>query len=276
MLDEKYILSAAYVPEHIPKLMSFLSGGEPALLNKNYLYFKGENWLIFIGYPLDRNFDINEFGNSIQQVLKKFKPETLWLLTDEIPDFLQEKFKKLEDDYYYKLDIKNLVINKKLIKVVEKASDKLKVVVEKIYTEQHKDLTNEFLKTREVSKNVRQLYIKLPEYLKKSETTFLLSTYTKEGRLTAYYIIEMEAEQFSAYLIGCNSKINYVSYSSDLLMYELIKISQKEGKKYINLGIGVNEGIRRFKEKWGGIPFLKYRTYEYSRVNFLDYFLINP
>lgn len=70
MLDEKYILSAAYVPEHIPKLMSFLSGGDPALLNKNYLYFKGENWLIFIGYPLDRNFDINEFGNSIQQVLK--------------------------------------------------------------------------------------------------------------------------------------------------------------------------------------------------------------
>jgi hypothetical protein len=29
-------------------------------------------------------------------------------------------------------------------------------------------------------------------------------------------------------------------------------------KAYIHLGLGVNEGVRRFKEKWGGKPTIPY------------------
>ncbi|MCS7214998.1 MAG: hypothetical protein RMI30_02680 [Thermodesulfovibrio sp.] len=266
--DENYILSMAYVPEQIPRLMSFLSGGKPSLINKKYLYIKGKNWIIFIGYPLDKSSDLKELEFSIKEVIESIKPETLWLLTEEIPPSLEKKFIKLEDDYYYKIDLENLKINRRLIKVVQKVSGKLKVIIEKKYTDQHRELKDEFLKNRELSPNVKRLYIDLPEYIKKSEKTFLLSSYTPQGKLTAYYIVDMEAKEFSSYLIGCTSKINYIPYSSDLLMYELINISQKEGKSYVNLGIGVNEGIRKFKEKWGGIPFLKYKTYEYHRFNY--------
>ena len=42
--------------------------------------------------------------------------------------------------------------------------------------------------------------------------------------------------------------------ASDLLLIELIKFSEKHGKRYIHLGLGVNDGIRRFKEKWGAKP----------------------
>ncbi|MEN2994496.1 MAG: hypothetical protein ABDH19_04000 [Thermodesulfovibrio sp.] len=275
--EEEYILSLAYIPEQIPKLMSFLSGGKPVLLNKKYLYFKGKDWIIFIGYPLDKNSDIMELEGNIREVLERFKPETLWLITNETLISLRQNFIKTEDDYYYQLDLKNFDVNKRLIKVIEKVSDKLKVLIEKDYTKQHKELTAQFLKNRELSENVRKLYLTLPEYVKKSKTTYFLSSYTKDGQLTAYYIINMEAKKFSAYLLGCRSETNYISYSSDLLMYELIKISQKEGKDYINLGIGVNEGIKRFKQKWGGVPFLRYQTYKYiKKFNFLDYFIINP
>lgn len=44
----------------------------------------------------------------------------------------------------------------------------------------------------------------------------------------------------------------------------MINLAREYGKGYINLGLGVNEGIRRFKEKWGGIPFLRYEFYELS------------
>ena len=30
------------------------------------------------------------------------------------------------------------------------------------------------------------------------------------------------------------------------------------------MGLGVNEGISRFKKKWGGLPFLKYEFGEIS------------
>ena len=30
------------------------------------------------------------------------------------------------------------------------------------------------------------------------------------------------------------------------------------GKKYINMGLGINEGIKFFKSKWGSKPFYEY------------------
>jgi hypothetical protein len=42
----------------------------------------------------------------------------------------------------------------------------------------------------------------------------------------------------------------------------MIRWTQEQGKITINLGLGVNEGIRRFKEKWGGVPFLTYEFCE--------------
>ena len=33
------------------------------------------------------------------------------------------------------------------------------------------------------------------------------------------------------------------------------------GKKYINLGLGINPGVTFFKTKWGGVPFLPHISY---------------
>jgi hypothetical protein len=50
----------------------------------------------------------------------------------------------------------------------------------------------------------------------------------------------------------------------------MIKLTREHGKEIVNLGLGVNAGIRRFKEKWGGIPYLNYefceRHYGYTRT----------
>jgi hypothetical protein len=48
--------------------------------------------------------------------------------------------------------------------------------------------------------------------------------------------------------------------ASDLLFNEMVRLAQSEGKQAINLGLGVHRGIRRFKEKWGGEPFLNHRS----------------
>jgi hypothetical protein len=63
-------------------------------------------------------------------------------------------------------------------------------------------------------------------------------------------------------VVGCHSKKNYTPGASDLLCYEMIKMSQEYGKRYIHLGLGVNEGIIRFKKKWGGRPTIRYELCE--------------
>ena len=42
----------------------------------------------------------------------------------------------------------------------------------------------------------------------------------------------------------------------------MIHLTREQGKSTLHLGLGVNEGIRRFKKKWGGKPFLKYEFCE--------------
>jgi hypothetical protein len=32
------------------------------------------------------------------------------------------------------------------------------------------------------------------------------------------------------------------------------------GKRSINMGLGINSGVRRFKEKWGAAAFLRYES----------------
>ena len=80
--------------------------------------------------------------------------------------------------------------------------------------------------------------------------------------MSAFFIIELAAEQFDTYMLGCYSKKNYTPHASDLLFSEMIAFARERGKSTINLGLGVNEGIRRFKMKWGGKPYLNYEFCE--------------
>jgi hypothetical protein len=43
----------------------------------------------------------------------------------------------------------------------------------------------------------------------------------------------------------------------------MIQEAKREGKRYINLGLGINPGITFFKKKWGGTAFLPYAFFVY-------------
>ena len=80
----------------------------------------------------------------------------------------------------------------------------------------------------------------------------------KAGKLAAFNIVDLGAADYAFYLFSFRSGKIKVPGASDLLFHEMVNLAQTEGKKAVNLGLGVNAGIRRFKEKWGGVPFLDY------------------
>lgn len=102
----------------------------------------------------------------------------------------------------------------------------------------------------------------MPEFVARADTAFVLNAWDKASKLAAFYVIDVEARQFSNYIIGCHSKKNYVLGASDLLLFELVNLNLEYNKQYIHLGLGVNAGIRRFKEKWGGVPTRRYEMCE--------------
>lgn len=260
--EEHYILSRAYVPEHIVSLMAILSKGEPFLIEGYLCLWKG-NWLIFVGYPLSDNFKIENFEKTLKGAIKRFQPDYTWCIAPEMPPSLIQSCQERESDEYYRLDLGKGEIKKDLRRAVNKASGELTVQRGREILKEHSNLISEFIEKERPNPRVSELFLSMPEYINHSKTSVVLNAWDKKGNLSAFYIVELAAERFAAYVVGCYSKKNYVPHASDLLFFEMLNLAREYGKSSINLGLGVNKGIRRFKEKWGGLPFLRYEFCEY-------------
>ncbi len=267
--DKAYILERAYVPEHILNLMVPISKGEP-FLKEDHLVFVKDNWLILVGYPLEGNFSQERCERILKQAAETFRPEYLWFIGPEIPPSLQGSCKERQTDQYYKFDLNQKKLKPSLQRVTDKASKELIVERGHSISKEHEALISELLKREKLPPRLRELYRAMPDYVAHASTSCVLNARDKNGKLCAFFVVELGAKNFSTYVLGSHSKKHYVSHASDFLFLEMIKLTREHGKNTINLGLGVNEGIRRFKEKWGGIPYLNYefceRYYGYTRT----------
>jgi hypothetical protein len=267
--DEEDILTRAYVPEHIVNLMVSISKGEP-FFAEDHLTFAKDNWLIFVGYPLDGDFSQERCEKNLKQAVEKHRPEYLWFIGPEVPASLSNSCEERQTDQYYRLDLKQAKPKPSLQRMTDKVSKELIVGRGHSISKEHEALIAELLKREKLPPRLRELYLAMPEYAARSSSAWTLNARDKDGKLCAFFVVELGAKNFSTYVLGSHSKKHYVSHASDLLFLEMIKLTQDQGKNIINLGLGVNAGIRRFKEKWGGTPYLNYefceRYYGYTRT----------
>ena len=102
--EEAYILTRAYVPEHIVSLMTLISKGDPFLI-EDHLGFVKDNWLILVGYPLEENFSRERCERILKQAVDTFRPEVLWFIGPESPSSLLDSCSERQTDQYYTFDI---------------------------------------------------------------------------------------------------------------------------------------------------------------------------
>jgi hypothetical protein len=256
-----HILTKAYIPEHIVSLMTLISKGD-SFLTEGYLGFVRDNWLIFVGYPLEGNFSLEGCDRVLKRTVETFRPEILWFIGPEIPISLTDSCTERQSDRYYTLDITQTPIKPSLLRAAEKASRELTVVRGQSISKEHEGLITELMQREELPDRVRELYRAMPDYIGSASTAWVLDARDKRGRLCAFMVVELGARNFSAYILGSHSKRHYIPHASDLLFREMIDLTREYGKTTIHLGLGVNEGIRRFKVKWGGRPSLRYEFAE--------------
>ncbi len=259
--DEEYILTKAYVPEHIINLMVPISKGEP-FFAEDHLTFAKDNWLIFVGYPLAGDFSQERCEKTLKQAVEKHRPEYLWFIGPEVPASLSHSCKDRQTDQYYRLDLDQTKLKSSLQRMTDKVSKELIVERGHSISKEHEALIAELLKREKLPPRLRELYRAMPYYVAHSASACVLNARDKNGKLAAFFVIELGAKNFSTYVLGSHSKKHYAPHASDLLFLEMINLTKEHGKNSVNLGLGVNEGIRRFKKKWGGVPFLKYEFCE--------------
>ena len=262
--EDAFIKANAYVPEHITGYVTAISGGEPFLV-RDYLFYhinppelvSGKGYLVFVGYPLNKPFEKEEMKEILDSVIERLNPEYVSIIAPAIavPD---NACSKRDSDHYYKLDISNFRLNQKNRNMINRASQELHIEKKQEIRDEHKLLISEFLRSNVVDDGTRHIFERIPEYISTVPTARVFSARDRSERLVAFDIADFGAKDYAFFMFNFMSRKQSVPGVSDLLLYEIIKAAKEQGRLFINLGLGIKEGVIFFKKKWGGVPFLNY------------------
>lgn len=254
--EQKFIFQQAYIPEHLVEYVCSISEGEP-FLYEGYLYFVKANHMIFIGYPLNRPSISKETDHILRELLLKHKIKSIALIGEKNFELKSDTLVENSDNYYV-LDLSTVSINRKLKNCITRASKELTIEITRNLDHGHNRIIDEYLKMEKFDNYTKYIFSKVPDYICKSTTSFLINAKAKNGSLIGFNILDLGSHQYAFYMFNFISRKTYIPGASDLLMYEMIKMANREKKKFLNLGLGINRGVTFFKKKWGGKIFLNY------------------
>ena len=252
--ERQWIYRHSYLPEHLPDYVAAVSDSEPFLC-QNYLYFLRQKHLIFIGYPLVPHSESPERIYDI--ICERFQPTTAAVIASTIW-LPAEQYDQQAPDSYYRLELPLKQIDAGVAYMLRRAQRELQVT-HGSFGKIHKKIIKTFMAGHRFDRRQKYIFNHISQYMKASKSAVLLEA-RKKKELVAFNIIDLGAADHAFYLFSFRSRKVNIPGASDLLFHEMVNLAHAEGKKAVNLGLGINAGIRRFKEKWGGRPFLKYSS----------------
>ena len=113
----------------------------------------------------------------------------------------------------------------------------------------------EFIESHDIGKDTQYIFDRIPAYVAASETAVVMNARDDEGKLIAFDVAEFAAKDYAFYMFNFASRKMHVPGVSDLLLNHLIQSAKERGKRFINLGLGINKGVAFFKDKMGKGPF---------------------
>lgn len=248
--ERTLIYNRAYIPEHLPDYVEAISATE-AHLHDTCICYTGQRHLIFVGYPLDDKE--GDIAPVYESALKRFKPATVSIIAPRL--CFGSHVKEHEHDDYYRLELPCASMSSGVSYMVRRAARELSVTVGRFGSE-HAGLIGDFIGTRDIRPGHKEIFSRLHRYMEQSGHARLLEARKANGTLSAITIVDTGSAHYAFYLFNFRSPGEEIPGVSDLLFHEMVRLSEREGKGAINLGLGINEGNRRFKEKWGGTTFL--------------------
>ena len=272
--DREYISSRAYVSEQVVDYVAAVSETEPFLFMEHVLYVKGEV-LIFVGYPLDGAFTEERLQRCLEGAAAQFRPRTLSLIAPRMPDW-KKQAERGRGDAYYRLDLRSLNPGSKVMNMVRRASTEISCERGNELQEEHIQMVGDFVKGRDLDEGTRFIFGRVPHYVSTVPTALVFSARARSGRLVAFTVAEYGTKEYAFYMFNFRSEGDTVPGASDLLLHEAMQTALKQRKPFMNLGLGISEGVTFFKRKWRAQHFLDYETctYRLSRSQLLDWLSI--
>lgn len=302
--QRRIIETHAYVPEHLPRYVEAITGAQPHMFG-DYLAYAAGDRLIFVGYPLVGAYDEATWLAALEAALARLRPRLVAVMAAALPAPLADRPASSPDAYYRldlsdvrpDKKLRNLLrrADRELtIDETNRFGPEHERLVAAFLADTPVDADTRFIFERVgqyagaqggMASGVEALiglatraYNRLKSLMRQSTSpphppllggegvgaALLLEARDAAGRLVAFDIATCGGE-YAFYLFNFRSREHYVPGASDLLLARLIELARAAGKRYLNLGLGINAGVRGFKEKWGARPFLTHVACTWER-----------
>lgn len=250
------ILARAVVPEHSAPFMQAVSGGR-VLMVDNFVFYAAEDWLMAIAYPLrdGGEYSHQRFEAALSGALRETGATACFAVGPDLPPRLADNV--LERDEFYTLPA-DAPVPPRLRSPVRKARERLRIDETREFGPQHRRLWAEFMGRAVLRANVRELFARTPQMLAAEGADVRLLNAWEGDRLVACLVLDYSTPAFVSYIVGARSRSHPVPHAGDALFAVMLEKARAAGCDFVQLGLGVNEGITRFKRKWGGAPQLSY------------------
>ncbi len=124
------------------------------------------------------------------------------------------------------------------------------------WTGAHQELMLSYLQRQDVSKEMGSIFQRLDAYCRLSPHVVLFSAYdTHTGALMGMTLGDFSSLHTAFYMFAFRHP-HAEPGVSEALLGALVQEAEARGYAWCNLGLGIHDGIRFFKEKWGARPLL--------------------
>ena len=250
------VSAAAAVPEQVTAYVRAVAGSKPKLWG-DCIGYESDGAIVLVGYPLHDPRDASAMTEAVDLVLKTPGLQRLTVIGPVRPPQAPQQAAAVED-CYYALPLPGPAPGPKLRNLLRRASREASLAHGERLDEDHNALIRRYLEERSLSAGTRHIFQQLPRYLEASPGALLISARRADGRLAAFAVGEY-ASLSTAFFMFCFRDPGLAPPgSADLVFSGLLQEARERGQTCMNLGLGVSEGIRFFKRKWGAEPILPY------------------
>jgi len=250
------VTAAAVVPEQVVGYVNAVAGSKPLMFGSCVGYSSGAA-LVLVGYPLHDPFDGTAMTAAVDLALRTPGLERITVIGPSRPPQAPENTETAED-HYYALLLPEPAAGQKLRNLLRRAGCEVRLVCGRRFENDHAELVQRYLEKRPLAAGTRQIFRRLAYYIEASAGSLIVSARKPDGRLAAFAVGEFAALSTAFFMFCFRDPDLAPPGSADLTLSGLLQEARQRGQTRMNLGLGVSDGIRFFKRKWGAEPFLPY------------------
>lgn len=250
------VTAEAVVPEQVVGYVIAAAGSRPQMFGACVGY-SSDAGVVLVGYPLHDPLDGAAMAAAVDQVLQTPGLERVTVIGPARPPQAPERAESTEDRYVA-LPLPPPAPRPKLRNLLRRAGRELRLVSGRGFEDDHAALVRRYLDERPLAAGTRRIFQRLPSYLAASAGSLIVSARRPDGRLAAFAVGEFAALATAFFMFCFRDADLAPPGSADLALSGLLQEAEGRGQARMNLGLGVSDGVRFFKRKWGAEPFLPY------------------